>query len=108
MKIMTSYSDGRLTVYLTGELDHHSAKTAVTGISDAVDTYLPAELVLDMSETSFMDSSGIAVIVRTKRKLASCGGGMLIENPAAQPYKVLEAAGVDKIVPIFAKGEVTT
>ena len=108
MKIMTSYSDGRLTVYLFGELDHHSARAGVTAIFDAVDTYLPSELVLDMSELSFMDSSGIAVIVKTSRKLNSCGGGMLIENPQPQPRKVLEAAGIDKIVPVFVKGEVTT
>lgn len=108
MKILTSYGEGRLTVYLTGELDHHSAKECVTGIADSIDTYLPSELVLDMSELSFMDSSGIAVIVKTNRKITACGGRMLIENPAAQPYKVLDAAGMARIVPIFAKGEVTT
>ena len=107
MKITTTYSGGRLTVYLCGELDHHGARNAVRGISDAIDSCLPRDLVLDLSGLTFMDSSGIAVIVKTNRKLCSCGGRMLIENPAPQPLKVLDAAGVDRLVPIFAKGEVT-
>lgn len=95
-------------MYLIGELDHHGARDAVRTISDAIDGNLPRDLVLDLSELSFMDSSGIAVIVKTNRKLSSCRGRMLIENPAPQPLKVLDAAGVDRLVPIFAKGEVTT
>lgn len=108
MKILTSYSEGRLTVYLVGELDHHEAKVAVTGVCESIDTYLPKELVLDLSELSFMDSSGIAVVIAASRRVSFCGGSMLIVNPRQQPMKVLTAAGIDRIVPVFAKGEVTT
>jgi len=108
MKIRTNYEAGRLTVYLIGELDHHAAREAVREICDAIDSHLPRDMVLNLSELSFMDSSGIAVIVKSNRKLNSCGGRMLIENPAPQPLKVLDASGVDRLVPIFSKGEVTT
>lgn len=108
MKITNSYSEGRLTVYLTGELDHHSARSASAGVCESIDNHLPRKLILDFSGLEFMDSSGIAVIVSANRKIRSCGGSMLIENPQQQPLKVLSAAGIDRIVPVFAKGEVTT
>lgn len=107
MNIAAEYSDGRLTVYLQGELDHHSAKPTVTELSEAINTHLPRDLVLDMSKLNFMDSSGIAVIVCTYRKLRSSGGRMYIENPQRQPWKVLDASGIDRMIPVAAKKEVT-
>ena len=108
MKIASEYSDGRLTVFLAGELDHHSAKTAVGGIADSIDRYLPRDLVLDLAQLGFMDSSGIAVIVRSYKKMRDSGGRMYIENPQKQPLKVLDASGIDRMIPIAAKREVTT
>lgn len=108
MKISTEYLDGQLTVYLAGELDHHGARKTVESISEAIDAKLPRDLTLDMSHLGFMDSSGIAVIVRTYRKIREAGGRMYIENPQPQPLKVLDASGIDRMIPIAAKREVTT
>lgn len=108
MKLASEYSDGRLTVYLQGELDHHGAKTAVSGISELIDRHLPRDLVLDLAQLSFMDSSGIAVIVRSHRKMRSAGGRMYIENVRQQPLRVLDASGIDRMIPIAAKREVRT
>ncbi len=108
MNIWSEYSDGRLTVKLAGELDHHAAKTTVDAISDAIDSKLPRDLILDMTKLAFMDSSGIAVIVRTYKKMRDSGGRMYIENPQPQPLKVLDASGIDRMIPIAAKREVTT
>ncbi len=108
MKIASEYSDGRLTVYLAGELDHHSAKMTVSGIAESIDRYLPRDLVLDLAQLGFMDSSGIAVIVRSYKKMRDAGGRMYIENAQAQPMRVLDASGVDRLLPIAAKREVIT
>ena len=83
-------------------------KTAVDGIADSIDRYLPRDLVLDLTQLGFMDSSGIAVIVRSYKKMRSAGGRMYIENPQKQPLKVLDASGIDRMIPIAAKREVTT
>ena len=104
MKIASEYSDGRLTVYLAGELDHHSAKMTVSGIAESIDRYLPRDLVLDLTQLG----SGIAVIVRSYKKMRDAGGRMYIENPQPQPLKVLDASGIDRMIPIAAKREVTT
>ena len=107
MKIASEYSDGRLAVYLAGELDHHSAKMTVSGIAESIDRYLPRDLVLDLTQLGFMDSSGIAVIVRSYKKMRDAGGRMYIENPQPQPLKVLDASGIDRMIPIAAKRDMT-
>lgn len=57
------------TLRLVGELDHAAAQTVMPGIEDAVEEYLPRRCVLDLTGVSFMDSSGIAVILKTDRLL---------------------------------------
>ncbi len=108
MKITSRYKDGRLIIQPDGELDHHSARQAMDKIVEVVDSTLPRELLLDMSRLSFMDSSGIAVIVKTNRAVTELGGKMLIISPQQQPKKVIEAAGVERLVEIHSKLEVTT
>lgn len=100
MNIRTNFLSGRLTVYLSGELDHHEARCAIREIDELIDGYLPRDCVLDMKELSFMDSSGIAVIVRVNRRMKTLGGRVWIENPAKQPLRVIDASGVDRLVPI--------
>ncbi len=57
MDIRTTYLSGRLTLYLTGELDHHEARCAIRTIDELMDEYLPRDCVLDLNGLSFMDSS---------------------------------------------------
>ncbi len=108
MNICTAFSAGRLTVFLSGELDHHEARSAIRTIDELIDEYLPRDCVLDMSALSFMDSSGIALIVRISRRMKTMGGRAWIENPASQPLRVIDASGVDRLVPVaMSKREVS-
>lgn len=100
MNINTAFSSGRLTIYLSGELDHHEARKAIHSLDELLDEYLPRDCVLDMSGLNFMDSSGIAVIIRISRRMRDLGGRAWIENPAKQPMRVIDASGIDRLVPI--------
>lgn len=100
MNISTAFASGRLTIFLAGELDHHEAKTTIRTIGELLDEYMPRDCVLDMSELSFMDSSGIAVIIRVSRRMKDLGGRAWIENPAKQPLRVIDASGIDRLVPV--------
>ena len=71
---MTS-RDSALTIALSGEIDHQVAREMMDSITDAIATRLPAQLVLDLSGVTFMDSSGIAVLLRV---LDAAGIGRLI------------------------------
>lgn len=100
MNISTAFAAGRLTVYLNGELDHHEARNTIETIDELLDEYLPRDFVLDMSGLGFMDSSGIAVIARAHQRVKTLGGRMWIENPAKQALRVIDAAGIDRLVPV--------
>ena len=100
MKIYSAYREGRLTVYLQGELDQHEARGAIAMIDRLLDEYLPRECALDLGGLSFMDSSGIALILKLHRRMAGGGGRAWIENAASQPLRVLDASGIDRVVNI--------
>ena len=106
MKVLTSYKNGLLTLYFKGELDHHEAKDATERIERLIDEYLPRDCIMDMSGLTFMDSSGIAVIMRIYRRLNETGGRAWVENPARQPMRVLDASGIDRLVKISVQGGV--
>lgn len=101
MRIIT-HDDGRcLTLRLVGELDHAAAQTVMPGIEDAVEEYLPRRCVLDLTGVSFMDSSGIAVILKTDRLLQQTGGALALSGVPGQVRRVLDVAGLTKIVPVL-------
>lgn len=96
------FNNGLLKIFLEGELDHHAAKKTVSYIEEQIDAYLPREAVLDMKNLSFMDSSGIAVILKTYRRMKEVGGIASVENVTKQPRRVLDASGVERIVKVSA------
>ena len=100
MKVLSSYQDGRLTLYFQGELDHHEAAAALRRISRTMDDYMPQDCVIDMEGLTFMDSSGIALILRVARLMSETGGRAWVENAKNQPLKVIDASGIDRMIKI--------
>jgi len=88
-----------LTVRVTGEVDHHAARALMTQVVGQVDAALPRELTLDLGGVSFMDSSGIALVLRTWKQVRQLGGSMTLRAVPPQSAKVLRAAGVDRMIP---------
>ena len=96
---MTSFlQDKQLTIALSGEIDHHGAKSTLRAIADKIDQYMPVLCVLDFRAVAFMDSSGIAVVIHTLRRMNELNGRLKLKQVPPQPMKVLAAAGVDRIV----------
>ena len=98
MKVESACSEGRLALRFSGELDHHAAKSAVRDIERAIDRYLPGACVIDMSPLVFMDSSGIAVLLKTRRRMSEIGGSLVITGVRGQPGKVIAAAGLERML----------
>ena len=103
MKLTTTHTAGKLTVSVAGELDHHEAGELAKKIEEQLEANLPRDCVLDLGELKFMDSSGIAVILRIYRRMNALGGRLYVENVPSQPMRVLDASGIDRIVNIAAK-----
>ena len=95
MKIDIKYENDKAVAYLCGEIDHHSAKEIRSQLDSYIITAQPEIFAIDMSGISFMDSSGIGLILGRSRLLQECGGRLEILNP--QPYikRVLRLAGID-------------
>lgn len=100
MKIASEYNNGRLTLYLSGELDHHSARNAMKAIEQLMEDTLPRECILDMGGLTFMDSSGIALILKAHKIAKAQGGKVWIERPTRQVLRVMETSGIERIVPV--------
>lgn len=100
MQFTSFLEDGRLTVALTGEIDHHCAKQYIKAIVAKIDSYTPDVCILDFSEVSFMDSSGIAVVINALRGMTQIEGKLLITGISPQPMRVFRASGIDKLVEI--------
>lgn len=100
MKFTSFLQDGNLTVALTGEIDHHCAKSYIQAIDAKIEAYTPAVCVLDFSDVTFIDSSGVAVVINALRAMKRIDGRLLLTGIGRQPMKVFRAAGVDKLIEI--------
>ena len=100
MKFTSFLQDGRLTVALTGEIDHHCAKSYIQSIAAKIEAYNPSVCILDFQEVSFIDSSGIAVVINALRGMTRIEGKLVLTGILEQPMKVFRASGIDKLVEI--------
>ena len=100
--LRTSYEDGILRIFLSGELDHHTARETLRQTSQSLFRYLPRLCVLDISAVRFMDSSGIAVILNTVKQIRQMDGQFSLLHREGQPLRVLEASGIGKMISISA------
>lgn len=100
MKIFSSYKEGRLTLFMQGELDHHGVRNSMELIDKLIDDFMPRDCVVDLSQLSFMDSSGIALIMKIHRRMQQCGGRAWVENASKQPLRVIDASGIERIIKV--------
>lgn len=97
----TSYlQNGQLTIALSGEIDHHCAKRYIQAISAKIEAYTPKVCILDYQDVTFMDSSGIAVVINALRQMGQINGQLQLSGLNTQPMKVFRASGIDKLVEI--------
>lgn len=100
MHFTSFLEDGKMTVALTGEIDHSCAKGYIQAIAAKIEAYTPEICVLDFSEVSFVDSSGIAVVINALRNMTQIEGKLLLTGIGSQPMRVFRASGIDKLVEI--------
>ena len=100
MKIRAQDTDRELLLELSGDIDHHEARNALKDVEMAIDAALPRTLILDFSGVTFMDSSGIALILRSQQRMQLLDGSVILRNVPAQAKRVLDAAGIGRLVSI--------
>lgn len=90
----------KLTVYLDGEIDHHSVKSVRSRIDGEIAARKPSVLALDFGKVTFMDSSGIGLVMGRFKIMSESGGVVLIQNPPAPIRKVMHIAGISRLAKI--------
>ncbi len=88
-------STGRTTVATTGRLDAHEAPR----VADALAGLLAAgvhDIALDLSGTIFIDSTGLAELVRAMKNARSNGGDLVLVEPSEPVRVILELTAFDK------------
>lgn len=101
MELRTKLEERTLTIRLSGELDHHGAKGLMDRLDALMEQNLPVKTILDLEGLTFMDSSGIAVILRGKRRMEALGGNLIVVNIPKQAARVLDTAGLSRYVKLI-------
>ena len=85
---------------LSGDIDHHSAAYMRAQIDAQLLQSRPQCLILDFSGVTFMDSSGIGLIMGRYRSVSQWGGRVIVRDPSPQLKRVMKLAGIQKIAAI--------
>lgn len=96
-------TEGKMvTACLIGEIDHHGAGKLREEIDTMLERNHPDTLILDFREVTFMDSSGIGLVMGRYRLIREWNGSVEIHNPAPSIKKVMRLAGLDRIASIHS------
>ncbi len=92
--------DGGICAELSGELDEYSAEYVRISLDDLLNKNKQAKkLILDFSKVSFMDSTGIGMLLGRYNKFSKCDIDMYIKNPTSYVNRIFEMTGIYQIIP---------
>lgn len=87
-----------MTAVLKGEIDHHTAREMRLEIDEQIQMLLPKKLYLDFGKVTFMDSSGIGLVMGRYRNMESIGGNVVVKNVGQHLMRVMKLAGLERLV----------
>ncbi|MBL1082266.1 STAS domain-containing protein [Streptomyces actinomycinicus] len=96
LSVATTATDGIRVLTVAGEIDHHTSETLRQAL-DACDTPRP-RIVVDLHQVTFMDSSGINILIAAHRALAEAGGWLRLAAPGQSVMRTLSIVGVDAVI----------
>ncbi|MBP9989117.1 MAG: anti-sigma factor antagonist [Ruminococcus sp.] len=105
MPVKILATENRVTAFLSGEIDHHNASDLRLQIDEAIQMYKPKTLNLDYSDVSFMDSSGVGLVMGRYRNIQPFGGKIQVSNLSLQFFRIMKLAGLDNIAKISMREE---
>lgn len=100
MNIKYSKEDRLLKIELTEEIDQHTADKVRRKIDDEIERFIPRKVIFDFSNISFMDSSGIGMVIGRYKLTKMLGGNLEIININKQTKKIFDMSGVTRIIKV--------
>lgn len=103
MAVKISVTPMRVTVSVSGEIDHHNAAVFRYEADEAIQASLSPNVRIDLGDVTFMDSSGIGFVMGRYRVVQSYGGNLEVVNLSERIYSMMKLAGLDKLVKLRKK-----
>ncbi|SDC38315.1 anti-anti-sigma regulatory factor, SpoIIAA [Paenibacillus sp. UNCCL117] len=100
LQIELEHYRNALIVRLQGELDHHTADAVKTRMEEAILRGHSTHIILSLKQLSFMDSSGLGVILGRYKQITGRGGKMVVCDVNPSVYRLFEMSGLFKILSI--------
>lgn len=94
MQIEFEMTDDTLIANLDGELDHHTSAVIREEIDKTVEAFHSKHLIFNFQKVTFMDSSGIGVIMGRYNKISQLGGKLIVTGCNDYIDRILEMAGI--------------
>ncbi len=98
MQVQTVADGKTLRVFLHGEIDHCAAPRMREAIDDRTLAYHPCVLQLDFADVSFMDSSGVGLVMGRYRLARTIGCSVEVANLSPRHERIMKLSGLGKIV----------
>ena len=99
-KVKFTYENKILTVKIIGDIDHHSAKAVREQADHEIFDKKPVLILFDLSAVEFMDSSGLGLILGRFTVANDLGAEFRIIKPAPSVSKILDLAGIERLMKI--------
>ncbi len=99
MKLKSRLYNGTMYVLLCGELDEHSATHIREEMDKAFSSGIFKQIIIDLSELEFMDSTGVGVLIGRYKKMKERGIPIYICNPSTHAEKIFKMTGLYELMP---------
>jgi len=99
LEFTTGAEDGTVVLAVKGEIDLHTVPELREQLLGQLTTGTPI-VVLDMADVSFIDSTGLSVLITALKRARSLGGDVKLRTPSHQTYKVLELTRLHQVFEI--------
>lgn len=101
MQVNFEMVDQNLFVKLAGELDHHSAEDIRDKIDKQIDKNEAKNIIFDLADVHFMDSSGIGVVIGRYKKVQRKGGQAAVIHMNSRIESIFKMSGLFHIIQKF-------
>lgn len=101
MRIHFETIHNHLVIKLNGELDHHTAEEIRDEIDKEIDNKNIKNIIFDLEDMDFMDSSGIGVVIGRYKKVHKLGGKAAVINMNNRVERIFKMSGLFNIVKKF-------
>ncbi len=99
MEIRSRIYSNIMYVTLSGELDEHNAVYSKTTLDDLFSKSGFSQVIIDLSELDFMDSTGVGILIGRYKKLKERNIAIYICNPSKHAEKIFKMTGLYNIMP---------